>query len=170
MAIADNLYSQFQRNRISIDTDTKKNETMLITNNNQTMIKNNAHQQYQNNMVKTASPQELTMMLYSGLVKFLNITIQGIEEGSIEKANNNNFRSQDIIQEFMNTLDMSYEVSKGLMALYDYMNTRLIEANIKKDKAIVEEVLMLAEQLRDTWSQAMKIAKQQNANKSTVDI
>lgn len=168
MAIADYLYSQFQRNKINVNTE--KNEATVITSSSQTMIKNNAHQQYQTNMVKTASPQELTLMLYSGLVKFLNITIQGLEEGSIEKASNNNFRAQDIIQEFMSTLDMSYEVSKGLMALYDYMNTRLIEANIKKEKAIVEEVLMLAEQLRDTWAQAMKLAKQQSINKSAVDM
>lgn len=168
MAMADNLYSQFQRNRIN--TNTKKDEPIVITNSNQTMIKNNAHQQYQNNMVKTASPQELTLMLYGGLVKFLNIAIQGIEEGSVEKANNNIVRAQDIIEEFMSTLDMSYEVSKGLMALYDYMNTRLIEANIKKDKAIAEEVLMFAEQMRDTWAQAMKLAKQQSVNKTAVDI
>ncbi|HYE10829.1 MAG TPA: flagellar export chaperone FliS [Patescibacteria group bacterium] len=127
------------------------------------MNRNAAYQQYQNSMVNTASPQELTLMLYNGLIKFLNLSIQGIEEKEIEKANNSITRAQDIIIEFMSTLDMNYEVSSGLLSLYDYMNNRLIEANIKKDKAIVEEVLGLAEDLRDTWAQAMKLAKQTQA-------
>ncbi|OGO77303.1 MAG: flagellar export chaperone FliS [Clostridiales bacterium GWB2_37_7] len=136
-------------------------ETQTSYVNNSTAVnKNAAYQQYQNNMVNTASPQELTLMLYNGLVKFLNLSILGIEEKSIEKANNYILRSQDIIVEFMSTLDMNYEVSSGLMSLYDYMNSRLKEANIKKDKAIVEEVRKLAEDLRDTWGQAMKMAKQ----------
>jgi flagellar protein FliS len=163
MAMTNNLYSQYQKNKINIISN--QNETEVIATSNQAINKNNAYQQYQNNMVKTASPQELTLMLYNGLIKFLNLAKQGIEEKSIEKANNNILRAQDIVLEFMSTLDMKYEVSKGLMALYDYMNRRLIDANLKKDKAIVEEVLMFAEQLRDTWMQAMKLAKQQAVNK-----
>jgi flagellar protein FliS len=83
-----------------------------------------------------------------------------MEEKSIEKANNNLVKAQNIIQEFMSTLDMNYQVSNGLYTLYDFMNNRLVEANIKKDKAIVEEVRGFAEDLRDTWTQAMKFAKQ----------
>ena len=123
-------------------------------------VLNNAYQKYQSNVVNTATPQELTLMLYNGLVKFLKLSIQSMDEKSIEKTNNYIIRSQDIITEFICTLDMQYEVSKSLMALYDYMNRRLIEANLKKEKAIVEEVLGFAEELRDTWAQAMKLAKQ----------
>lgn len=125
------------------------------------MVKNNAYQQYQHNAIYTASPQELTLMLYNGLIKFINLSIQAVEEKSIEKANNNIIRAQDILVEFMSSLDMDYEVSKGLMSLYDYMYRRLIDANLYKDKAILEEVLGFAEELRDTWAQAMKLAKQQ---------
>ena len=122
----------------------------------------NPYQQYQQNVVNTSTPQELTLMLFNGLVKFLKLSIQGLEEKSIEKANNNIIRAQDIIAEFMNTLDMNYDVSHNLMSLYDYMRRRLEEANMKKDKAIAEEVLGYAEELRDTWGQAMKLAKQQS--------
>lgn len=125
----------------------------------------NPYQQYQQNTVNTSTPQELTLMLYNGLVRFLKLANQGIEEKNIEKANNFIIRSQDIILEFMSTLDMQYEVSNGLYLLYDYMNRRLVEANIKKDKAIVEEIIGYAEELRDTWAQAMKLAKQQVVNK-----
>lgn len=158
--IANNLYAQFQMNKINIQTS--ENETQAIqTGNNTSANKNTAYQQYQNNMVNTASPQELTLMLYNGLIKFLNIAIEGISETNIEKANNNIIKAENILVEFMSTLDMSYELSNGLMSLYDYMNNRLILANVSKDKAIIEEVRELAEQLRDTWAQAMKMAKQQ---------
>lgn len=162
MAIQNNLYNQFQRNRGFTQTPIEEvQQNNLIT----TQPKNNnaAYQQYQNNMVNTASPQELTLMLYNGLIKFLNLSIQGTEEKSIEKTNSNLVKAQNIIQEFMSTLDMNYEVSNGLYALYDYMNNRLVEANIKKDRVIIEEVRGFAEELRDTWTQAMKLAKQPQA-------
>ena len=123
----------------------------------------NPYQQYQQNTVNTSTPQELTLMLYNGIVRFLKIAHQGIEEKNIEKANNFIIRSQAIIMEFMSTLDMQYEVSDGLYSLYDYMNRRLIEANIKKDNSIIEEIIGYAEELRDTWTEAMKLAKQQAA-------
>lgn len=163
VAMQNDLYSQFQKNRVLIKTQTKEQQDELIT--IQPKNNNTAYQQYQNSMVNTASPQELTLMLYNGLIKFLLLSIQSIEEQSIEKVNNNIVRAQDIITEFMSTLDMNYEVSSGLFSLYDYMKRRLIEANIKKDKAIIEEVLGFAEELRDTWAQAMKLAKQQAVNK-----
>lgn len=122
-------------------------------------VLNNAYQKYQQNMVNTATPQELTLMLYNGLVKFLKLSAQAIDEKDIEKANNYIVRAQDIVTEFMCTLDMQYDISKPLMSLYDYMNRRLIEANFRKEKAIVEEILGFAEELRDTWAQAMKLAK-----------
>ncbi len=126
---------------------------------------NNAYQQYQKNIVTTSTPEDLTLMLYNGLVRFLKQAIQGIEEKNIQKSHNFIIRSQDIITEFMCTLNSSYKISNSLLSMYDYMHTKLTEANVKKDKAIVEEVLGYAEDLRDTWSQAMKIAKQQVVNK-----
>lgn len=160
MEMANNLYGQFQRNRVIINSPGDENQN---ENNGSawSASRNAGYQKYQNNMINTASPQELTLMLYNGLVKFLNLSIQGIEENSMEKASNNIIRAQDIIQEFIATLDMKYEVSGRLLALYDYMNSRLIDANIKKDKVILEEVRSFAEELRDTWSQAMKTVKQQ---------
>ena len=125
--------------------------------------RSNVYQQYRQNTINTSSPQELTMMLYNGLVRFLKLAHEGIEEKNIEKANNFIIRSQNIINEFMCTLDMQYEISNGLYLQYEYMNRRLLDANVKKDKAIVEEVIGYAEELRDTWSEAMKLAKQQAA-------
>lgn len=131
------------------------------------MALNKAYEQYKENSIFTASPEELTLMLYNGLIKFIMQAQMAIDENDMEKAHNSNLRAQDIIMEFQATLDMKYELSRGLMALYEYMHRRLIEANIKKDRDILEEVLGFARELRDTWQQAMKIAKRQQAKQAT---
>lgn len=123
------------------------------------MVTANPYQQYQQSVINTSTPQELTLMLYNGLVKFLNLGIQAIDEKNMESAHNNIIKAQRIIEEFMSTLNMDYDISKNLYSLYEYMNRRLIDANIKKDKEITEEVLGFAKELRDTWAQAMKLAK-----------
>lgn len=126
----------------------------------------NPYKQYQQSVVNTSTPQELTFMLYNGLIKFLKLTAQSIEEKSTEKSNYNIGRAQDILEEFMSTLNMDYDISNNLYSLYDFMYWRLVDANIKKDKTMVEEVIVFAEELRDTWAQAMKLAKgQQVVNK-----
>ena len=126
----------------------------------------NPYKQYQQSVVNTSTPQELTLMLYNGLIKFLKLTAQSIEEKSTEKSNYNIGRAQDILEEFMSTLNMDYDISNNLYSLYDFMYWRLVDANIKKDKTMVEEVIVFAEELRDTWAQAMKLAKgQQVVNK-----
>lgn len=123
------------------------------------MVTNNGLNQYKENSIKTSTPEELTLMLYNGLVKFLMQAQNAIELNNIEKANSSILRAQAIINEFQATLDMNYEVSEGLSSLYEYMHRRLVEANIKKDNSIVEEILGYSKELRDTWAQAMKIAK-----------
>ncbi|WP_024832782.1 flagellar export chaperone FliS [Ruminiclostridium josui] len=125
------------------------------------MMVNNGYNQYKENSVYTATPEELTLMLYNGLVKFIMQAQGAIDEKNIERANNSIIRAQDIVREFQVTLDMKYEVSKQLGSVYDYMYRRLIEANMKKDKEILEEVLGMAKDLRDTWTKAMKLARRQ---------
>lgn len=129
------------------------------------MALNKAYNQYRENSIFTASPEELTLMLYNGLIKFLMLAQSSIDKNNFEKSNESIIRAQDIIREFQCTLDMRYDLSQGLMMIYDYMFRRLIDANVKKDKEILEEVLGFARELRDTWAQAMKIAKQQNKSR-----
>lgn len=117
---------------------------------------------YQNNSVLTASPQELTLMLYNGAIKFCNMAIKALEEKEIEKAYHYIIRVEDIIQEFQLTLDKKYPISTQFELLYDYMYRRLVEANASKDKEIVIEVRGLFKEFRDTWKEAMKLAKQQS--------
>lgn len=131
------------------------------------MVTSNAYDIYKQNSIFTASPEDLTLMLYNGLIKFIMLSQRAIEDKDIQKAHESIMRAQDILTEFKVTLDMQYELSQGLSLLYDYMLDRLFEANIKKDTGILAEVLHFAKDLRDTWAQAMKLAKQQVKNPPT---
>jgi flagellar protein FliS len=111
---------------------------------------------YKQQQILTASPEELTLMLYNGAIRFVNESIKALENKDLEKANRANQRAQDIIREFMCTLDMQYEISKGYYQLYDYLSYRLIQANIKKDKDQLIEARGILQELRDAWGQAMK--------------
>jgi flagellar protein FliS len=111
----------------------------------------------------TASPQELTLMLYDGSLRFLNQALSAIEEGDFIKSNTLIIKVEDIIREFQMTLDFKYEVSNNLNSLYDYMYRRLVEGNMRKDTDALNEVLKMLREMRDTWKQAMTLAKQQNA-------
>lgn len=118
-----------------------------------------AQQQYQQNQVNTASPAELTLMLYKGAVRFINGATAAIEKGNIEDANNYNLRAQAIIRELQITLNMDIALSHDLSMMYDYMIQRLIEGNMKKDATILTEVKGYCEEFAVTWAQAMKLAK-----------
>lgn len=116
----------------------------------------NPYEQYQKNKILTASPAEVTLMLYEGAIKFCNIAIMAIENKEIEKAHNNIKKTQRIIEEFRNTLDRQYPVSEDFDRIYVYLLQRLYVANIKKDKEVLEEVNTHLRSLRDTWKEVMK--------------
>ena len=118
----------------------------------------NPYAAYANSKIMTASPAELTLMLYDGAIKFCNIAVVAIENKDIEKAHNNIIKTEKIINEFRSTLDEKYPVSKDFDAVYVYLIRRLHEANIKKDAAILEEVLKHLRTMRDTWKEVMKLA------------
>ena len=113
---------------------------------------------YANSKIMTATPAELTQMLYEGAIKFCNIPIAGIEEKDVEKTHNNIKKVEDIITEFQVTLNHKYPVADDFDNVYKYLKDRLLEANIKKDKEILEEVLKHLRTMRDTWKEVMKLS------------
>ena len=121
------------------------------------MNPHNGYAAYANSKIMTASPAELTLMLYDGAIKFCNIAMLGIEKNDIEKAHNNIMKVDRIINEFQATLDHKYEVSKDFDNVYTYLRRRLVEANVKKDAAILEEVLTHLRTMRDTWKEVMAL-------------
>ncbi|KIL36701.1 hypothetical protein SD71_06795 [Cohnella kolymensis] len=110
--------------------------------------------------VNTASPQELTLLLYNGLIKFLGQSLEETKHGNYEGKNNHIIRSLDILDELLMSLDQSYEVAQQLGSLYLFMKSHLVEANIKNKAENIEFCIGQVKELRDTWAQAIKLAKQ----------
>ena len=117
----------------------------------------NPYAQYNQNKILTASPAELTLMLYDGAIKFCNIAIMGIEQNDISKAHNNIMKVQKIIEEFQLTLNFKYEIANDFNNVYNYLMKRLREANMTKDKAILEEIDEHLHTMRDTWKEVMRL-------------
>ncbi len=116
----------------------------------------NAYAQYTNSKILTASPAELTLLLYEGAIKFGNIAILKIEQGDVEGAHNNIVKVEKIIDYFRETLDMKYAVAQDFERVYVYLSARLLEANSRKDKEIMTEVVDHIRSMRDTWKEVMK--------------
>lgn len=119
----------------------------------------NAATVYKDSKILTATPAELTLMLYEGAIKFCNIALMAIDKSDIEKANINILKAENIITELRATLDFKYPVANHFEIVYDYIYRRLVDANIKKDKEILEEALKYIRVMRDTWKEVMKAAK-----------
>ena len=111
---------------------------------------------YKNQQILTASPEQLTLLLYNGALRFLNESILAMEQKDIQKSHNANMRVQDIVHEFVVTLDMSYEISKNWAKLYEYTQHCLIQGNIKQDVAQLQQAKTVLQELREAWVGAMK--------------
>lgn len=131
------------------------------------MSVNNPYQAYQQNTMATASPGELTLMLYNGCLKFIKQAKKAIEENKTEEKHNNIIKAQNIINELMVTLNMDIEISHNMMQLYDYINTRLIEANMKNEISILDEVEGYVVEFRATWKEVIQINRRQQHGNGT---
>jgi flagellar secretion chaperone FliS len=129
---------------------------------------NNPFAKIQQNSILTASPQELTLMLYNGAIKFTNQAIEAIKKKDMALAHEKIIRVEDIIQEFIASLDHQYAVAEDMKRMYDYIYSRLIEANIQKDSEILEEVNVFLREFRDTWKEAIDLLKQPEKQKQAL--
>lgn len=117
------------------------------------------YEKYRQSAVQT-NPSQLLIMLFDGAIRFVRAGMVGIEERDYEKTNLNLGKAQNIMSELMVTLDFSYEVSNGLLKIYEYINYLLIQANIKKNQEHAKEALGYLVDLRETWATAGKMTAQ----------
>ncbi len=119
----------------------------------------NAAKIYRQNAIKTASPAELTLMLYDAAVRFCDTAIETMENDkkNIQKINNYMKKAEDAIIELRMGLDMNVPVAKEFDTVYDYIYRRLVEGNMQKDPEIVKEALKHIKNMRDTWKEVMRL-------------
>lgn len=123
----------------------------------------NVAEEYRRQQVLNAPPEQLTLMLYNGCLKFIDEGIAAIEEKKYEDANTFLQKAQRIISEFRLTLNMQYEISHQLLPLYNYVYDRLVEGNIKSDTSQIKEAREIISELREAWAEAMKKARIEKA-------
>lgn len=127
---------------------------------NASMIRN----RYVGDSVATASPARLVTMLYDRLVRDLTTAEAALAEGSIEVTNSNLIHAQEIVWELAAGLDPTkWSGGPALAALYQFILSELLEANVKKDAAKVASVRALVEPLREAWHQAAELSFATNA-------
>ncbi|WP_408955696.1 flagellar export chaperone FliS [Natroniella sp. ANB-PHB2] len=126
----------------------------------------NPYQKYKNAQYETASREQLLIMLYKGAIKFANQAKTAIEDKDFDLTNNRLQRTQAIINELTSTLNHKQggKIAENLESLYEYMNRRLIQANIRKDPEIIDEVAELLTDLKDAWEVASKKLKTKKAS------
>ncbi len=125
----------------------------------------NAYNQYQENQIMSASPEQILLMLYDGAVRFCRQAISGIEENDLDKTHRGIRNSMAIVAEFSNSLDHAIggKIADDLEALYDFMIRELLQANLQKDIEKLKVVERLLLDLRATWSEAIEINSQEQA-------
>lgn len=120
----------------------------------------NAAKAYGTNKIMTATPAELTLMLYDGAVKFCNIAVSSMKKNDYETTNVNIQKCRNIIIELSTTLNHKYSVAEDFQRMYDYIFALLVEANMKKDMEMLERALEEIRGMRDVWKEVMKKAKE----------
>jgi flagellar secretion chaperone FliS len=118
----------------------------------------NAYQMYRQTQAQTAAPGELVVMLYRGALRFISSAIEAIDSKDLTGAHNGLVRAQAIITELHETLDLERggDIARNLAGIYDFMNGRLIEANMRKDAAPAREVAALLRELLPAWEAAVR--------------
>ena len=130
-------------------------KTQSIDKGNVEKSNNAPKNEYLEQMILAAKPHELTLMLYEGAIKFMKKAKLYNDQKDIEKTNNSIVRAEAIITELRSTLNMDYEISNEFERLYDFINHCLIQANIEKDGKYLDDALVITENIKDTWKEAV---------------
>ncbi len=163
-----NPYNYAKPSKVSFNEPFKKsvvskqnvgiNQKIMGNNKSSQNASSNKQDAYLVQKVMNAKPEELTMMLYEGMIKFIKLAKYNLEKGNMQEVNENAIKAQNIVTELMSTLNMDYEISKQLDELYAYLFTELLDGNIKKDGVHFDNALEIAEELAYTWKEVMKLA------------
>jgi flagellar protein FliS len=125
--------------------------------------------QYHDQQVQTASKEQLLIMLFDGAIRFCKVSKKAMTDGNLEESNKYLLKAQRIISEFMGSLNFEIggETCKSLFTLYEYLHYRLVQANIKRQPEMIDEVIEHLIGLRDTWNQAIEISKREEQLQGT---
>jgi len=127
-----------------------------------------AGEEYLRNAVLTATPEQLQLMLYDGAIRFATQARESIQAKDIEQTHNLLTKAQRIIIEMQNGLrpEIAPDICSRMGSLYNFVYRRLVEANINKDLAALDESLRILQHMRETWVLLMDKLRQERAGTS----
>ncbi|WP_133581447.1 flagellar export chaperone FliS [Aureibacillus halotolerans] len=125
----------------------------------------NPYQAYQQNSVTTASPGELTLMLYNGCLKFIGQARNAIKNGEQARKNEALLKAQKIISELSVTLRGNDDLAGQMQSMYEYINHQLVQANTNNSEAALNEAEQYVTEFRDTWKEVLKSVRKQQFQK-----
>lgn len=124
-------------------------------------MRNNPYAKIKQNSIMTATPAELTLMLYDGAIKFGNQALDAMDKREVERAHAMIIKVQRIIDELRITLNHDYPIADEMERLYEFIDYRLMEADMEKDPQKLTEALDLIRDFRQTWKEVMALGKKQ---------
>ncbi len=134
----------------------------------------NPHDAYRQVQIKTANQGKLILMLYDGAIRNLDVALEALphKQRRYDVVNGALVKAQDIIGELMSSLDFQRggEIARNLFTLYVFMNRQLLEANLRKTDAPIQDVRGMLLELRGAWSQVVSKVAAKDGASSRVDI
>lgn len=121
---------------------------------------------YIETQAKTATKEQLLLMLYDGACRFAQLGRESMRQGRIEDTFNYFKRAQRIVTELLCSLDkrIGEEIYANLVNLYKFIYFRLVEASLKKEERYVDEALEVLLHLRQTWEMAIEKRQKESPN------
>jgi flagellar protein FliS len=114
-----------------------------------------SHASYRESAILTAPPEQLVIMLYDGIHRFLLQGIAAMRAGRQADVGERLGRATAIIDELQSTLDLSVGlVAERLSGIYVFCRRHLAEGLCERDADKLEHVDGLLRELRDAWAQA----------------
>ncbi len=117
-------------------------------------LQSNPYQKYKQQSVMTMTQAEMMIMLYDEVVKQLNVAILTLDKKDFTTVNNSLQKSQRIVNYLRHTLNHDYELAGGLEAIYEYFNYKIIQANVRKNKEPLVEIIPMLKELKETFATA----------------
>ena len=120
----------------------------------------NPYQKYREQSINTLTPEELLILLYEELTICIHKSIIHITNKKIGDAHNSIIKAENIIIYLIDILDMNYPISNDLLQIYEFIYIQLVNANAKKELALLQQILPLIADLKNTWQTAEKELRQ----------
>lgn len=121
----------------------------------------NPYSQYKKQSVKTMTPVEVVIKLYSEIERQLAIGINAVEEKDLAKSNAAFIKAEDCIDALRETLDMSIPIAQNLESLYIFFYKEIVKANVSKDMTEIKKIIPMFGELRDAFTQVSQMTREE---------